>query len=630
MAWSKAPRRGGKRAVAARVKVIDLAKELGVTSKDLIVALEGMGQKGMRAMSPLQAATANDLRVKLGRGRDLPEEAKPKRAPKAKPAVDETGALVAKTPKQKSTDGTGAPKTPRKKPAVAPETEEVQLPQPTEEIKPAATLFRHTASSAPVVEPEPAPVTPLAPVVAPPPAAVTPPPVVTPPAAPSVVPPRVAPPPVVRREPTVLRPTPPAPPVQPRPVVPPAAAPPAAPPAPAKRVAPAAPPPARPAAPPMPSRPAAPAPPPSRPAVPAPAAATAPPKVEVKPEPPKPEPKPAAPEPPEEIKRELIKLPESVTVGELAAAMRHKSGEVIKALLELGVMATVNEVLDPTAAKLVADKFHFDVEFRSLEGDILEEEETDPTQLKLRPPVVTVMGHVDHGKTSLLDAIRTTKVAEREAGGITQHIGAYQVDTSHGKVTFLDTPGHEAFTAMRARGAQATDIVILVVAADDGVMPQTVEAVNHAKAANVPIIVAVNKIDKPGSEPDRVKRELSNQGLVPEDWGGQTIFIGTSAKKGTGIDQLLELTALQAEVLELKANPNRAAKGVIIEGRLDRGRGPVATALIRTGTLREGDAVVVGAHSGRIRALIDAGSRKMKTAGPSDAVEILGLSGVPL
>src|SRR5215469_5371355 len=551
-----------------------------------------MGQKGMRAMSPLQAATANDLRVKLGRGRDLPEEAKPKRAPKAKPEVDETGAAVAKTPKQKSADGTGAPKTPRKKPAVAPETEEVQLPQPTEEIKPAATLFRHTASSAPVAEPEPAPVAPPAPVVAPPPAAVTPPPVVTPPAAPSVAPLRVAPPPVVRREPTVLRPTPPAPPVQPRPVVPPAAATPAAPPAPPKRVAPAAPPPARPAAPPMPSRP-------------------------------------AAPEPPEEIKRELIKLPESVTVGELAAATRHKSGEVIKALLELGVMATVNEVLDPTAAELVADKFHVDVEFRSLEGDIPEEEETDPTQLKPRPPVVTVMGHVDHGKTSLLDAIRTTKVAEREFGGITQHIGAYQVDTTHGKVTFLDTPGHEAFTAMRARGAQATDIVILVVAADDGVMPQTVEAVNHAKAANVPIIVAVNKIDKPGSEPDRVKRELSNLGLVPEDWGGQTIYIPTSAKRGDGIPQLLEMTALQAEVLELRANPNRAARGTIVEGRLDRGRGPVATVLIQSGTLKDGDAVVVGQHSGRVRAMFSDRAKKVTKAEPSDPVEILGLSGVP-
>jgi len=338
---------------------------------------------------------------------------------------------------------------------------------------------------------------------------------------------------------------------------------------------------------------------------------------------------PPPPEPPQEIKRELIKLPESVTVGELAAGMRRKSTEVIKALLELGVMATVNEVLDPTAAKLVADRFHFDVEVRSLEGDLLEEEESDPAQMRTRPPVVTVMGHVDHGKTSLLDAIRTTKVAEREFGGITQHIGAYQVDTSHGKVTFLDTPGHEAFTAMRARGAQATDMVILVVAADDGVMPQTVEAINHAKAANVPILVAVNKIDKPGSDPDRVKRELANQGLVPEDWGGQTIFIHTSAKRGDGIPQLLEMTALQAEILELRANPGRSGRGVIVEGRLDRGRGPVATALIQSGTLREGDAVVVGSHAGRVRAMFNDRGKKVASAGPSDPVEILGLSGVP-
>jgi translation initiation factor IF-2 len=340
-------------------------------------------------------------------------------------------------------------------------------------------------------------------------------------------------------------------------------------------------------------------------------------------------PLPPPPEPPQEIKRELIKLPESVTVGELAAAMRHKTSEVIKALVDLGVMATVNEVLDPTAAKLVADKFHFDVQVRSIEGDVLEEEESDPAQMRPRPPVVTVMGHVDHGKTSLLDAIRTTKVAEREFGGITQHIGAYQVDTSHGKVTFLDTPGHEAFTAMRARGAQATDMVVLVVAADDGVMPQTVEAINHAKAANVPILVAVNKIDKPGSDPDRVKRELSNHGLVPEDWGGQTIFIHTSAKRGDGIPQLLEMTALQAEILELRANPARAGRGVIVEGRLDRGRGPVATALIQSGTLKEGDAVVVGSHSGRVRALFNDRGKKVQSAGPSDPVEILGLSGVP-
>ena len=362
---------------------------------------------------------------------------------------------------------------------------------------------------------------------------------------------------------------------------------------------------------------------PARPTVLAPAAAVA-----------RPQPKapaaPTAPEAPQEVRRELIKLPESVTVGELAAAMRRKSVEVIKALLDLGVMATVNEVLDATAARLVADRFHFDVEVRSLEGEILEEEEADPTQRRPRPPVVTVMGHVDHGKTSLLDAIRTTKVAEREFGGITQHIGAYQVDTAaHGRVTFLDTPGHEAFTAMRARGAQATDIVILVVAADDGVMPQTVEAVNHARAASVPIIVAVNKVDKPDSDPDRVKRELANLNLVPEEWGGDTIYVHTSAKRGDGVAQLLEMTALQAEVLELRANPSRSARGVIVEGRLDRGRGPVATALIQSGTLREGDAVVVGSHSGRIRAMFNDRGKKVANAGPSDPVELLGLSGVP-
>ncbi len=287
--------------------------------------------------------------------------------------------------------------------------------------------------------------------------------------------------------------------------------------------------------------------------------------------------------PPVEVKRELVRVPESVTVAELAEKMRRKSSEVIKALLELGVLRMVNDLLDPTEAKLIADKFNVDLEIRSMEGGLVEEDEVDPAQLTLRPPVVTVMGHVDHGKTSLLDAIRRTKVAEKEFGGITQHIGAYQVMTSHGKVTFLDTPGHEAFTAMRARGAQATDIVILVVAADDGVMPQTVEAVNHARAANVPIIVAVNKIDKPEADPDRVKRELANLNLVPEEWGGQTIYVPTSAKRGTGIDQLLEMTALQAEVLELRANSNRAAKGVIIESRLDRGRGAVATVLIQNG-----------------------------------------------
>jgi translation initiation factor IF-2 len=591
---------GGKGAVAAKIKLMELAKELGVTSKELMVSAEEMGHKGVRAMSPLDSALANALRLKLGKGRELPEEPKPKRVAKPK-APKEAIAVSDDAPAKKQT-------TRGKKGAeVAPE----EMPI---EVKPAATIVK-PKPVAPV--PEIGPETPLVvrrePEVAPEPfpiAPVTEPPAVAKPAAAAASSP--AAPQVRKPEPKIVpfrpleRPMPPpAPPSrtsrQPTgPFAPP-------------RVTPAPP---RPAAPPVASRPqqpgapAAPAAPvaPTRPAA---AAATA---VEA---------------PPVEVKRELIRVPESVTVGELAEKMRRKSGEVIKALLELGVMATVNELLDATAAKLVADKFSFDVEIRSVEGEVLDEEDSDPAQLKLRPPVVTVMGHVDHGKTSLLDAIRKSRVAEKEFGGITQHIGAYQVETRHGKVTFLDTPGHEAFTAMRARGAQATDIVILVVAADDGVMPQTVEAINHARAANVPIVVAVNKVDKPEADPERVKRELANHALVPEEWGGQTIYVPTSAKKGTGIDQLLEMTALQSEILELKANPTRAAKGVIIESRLDRGRGPVATVLIQNGTLKEGDAVVVGAHSGRIRALIDPSGKKVKSAGPSDAVEIQGLSGVP-
>ena len=309
--------------------------------------------------------------------------------------------------------------------------------------------------------------------------------------------------------------------------------------------------------------------------------------------------------------------------------MGRKIGEVIRELVGMGVMATVNQPLDPDKVKAVAVRFGFDADMRSAEERELLDEEIDPSQLLPRSPVVTVMGHVDHGKTSLLDMIRKTRVTEQEHGGITQHIGAYQVETSHGKVTFLDTPGHEAFTAMRARGAQATDIVILVVAADDGVMPQTVEAINHAKAATVPIIVAVNKVDKADSNPDRVKQELVNHGLVPEEWGGQTIFVNTSAKKGTGVEQLLEMTALQAEVMELKANPNRAARGVVVEAKLDRGRGPVATVLIQQGTLHEGDIVVVGQHYGKVRAMFNDRRQRVKTAGPVDPVEMLGLSGVP-
>ena len=616
--------------MAGRLKVIDLAKELGVTSKDLLLALDSMGHKGKRAMTPLDVATANELRTKLGRGRELAPEAKPKRVPKPKAAPVEGEAPLAVEPAKP------ARKSGKAAPGKAPRIEPEPLPA-IDVVKPAATLFR-PAPAAPISA-EPAAAAPGAP--APPPLA---------PTHPVIEPPKVEPP---RIEPSRMEPMRPAPVMPARPAAAAAPPPPIAPGRPPVRpgmpAPPAGPAATRPGAPPSsrgpmtaPPRivpPSAPRPvvaPPARPAPPvaAPAPATAAPPAAVAPSVPlmpidESRPLPPPPEPPVEVKRELIKLPESVTVGELAAAMRRKSGEVIKALLELGVMATLNEVLDPTAAKLVADKFSFDVEVRSLEGDILEEEETDPSQLRPRPPVVTVMGHVDHGKTSLLDAIRKTRVAEKEAGGITQHIGAYQVDTTHGKVTFLDTPGHEAFTAMRARGAKATDIVILVVAADDGVMPQTVEAVNHAKAAEVPIIVAVNKIDKPGAEPDRVKRELSNHGLVPEDWGGQTIFVHTSAKRGDGIAQLLEMTALQSEILELKANPNRAARGVIVEGRLDRGRGPVATALIQAGTLKEGDAVVVGSQSGRVRAMFSDRGKKTQSAGPADPVEILGLSGVP-
>ena len=601
---------------AAKIKVIELAKELGVTSKDLMVAAEEMGHKGVRAMSPLDSTLANALRVKLGKGRDLPEAPKPKRVAKAKEPREGDDAAAA-------VDDAVA-----KKPARAKKTKADE--EAPADIKPAATIVK-PKPVVPDVVPEPAPLAPI-----PEPEIVPEPVVVAPPTSDVLKPAATTAPPPVAPAPAPVGPRKPEPKIVPfRPIERPAP-----PPRPSRQpVGPFAPPrvtvsPARPAPVAPPPRPA---PPPSAPIVqrPAAAAAVAPPAVQ-----PPAAPAPAivaapvavaveAPPAPAEVRRELIRVPESVTVGELAEKMRRKSGEVIKALLELGVMATLNELLDPTAAKLVADKFNFDVEIRSVEGDVVDEEDVDPAQLALRPPVVTVMGHVDHGKTSLLDAIRKSKVAEKEFGGITQHIGAYQVTTSHGKVTFLDTPGHEAFTAMRARGAQATDIVILVVAADDGVMPQTQEAINHARAANVPIIVAVNKIDKPEADADRVKRELSNLNLVPEEWGGQTIFVPTSAKRGTGIDQLLEMTALQSEILELKANSSRAARGVIIEGRLDRGRGPVATALIQNGTLKEGDAVVVGSYSGRVRSLLDPAGKKVKTAGPSDPVEIQGLSGVP-
>jgi translation initiation factor IF-2 len=330
------------------------------------------------------------------------------------------------------------------------------------------------------------------------------------------------------------------------------------------------------------------------------------------------------------IKRR-IKVDEAILISDLAKRMGIKANEIIQALIGMGVMVTVNQSIDFDTAVLVAAEFEYEVERAAFEEEtILKQVEDDPKNLQERPPVVTIMGHVDHGKTSLLDVIRKTRITESEAGGITQHIGAYHVTTERGQIAFLDTPGHEAFTAMRSRGAKITDLVVLVVAADDGVMPQTLEAINHSKAAEVPIIVAVNKIDKANAEPDRVMRELSENGLTPEDWGGDTIFVHVSAKEQQGIDELLEMISLQAEVLELKANADKLAYGHVVEAKIDSGRGPVATVLVQDGTLRNGDPVVCGIHAGKIRAMLDDRGAQVESAGPSIPVEILGLSGVPM
>ncbi|SBZ93139.1 translation initiation factor IF-2 [Klebsiella quasipneumoniae] len=334
--------------------------------------------------------------------------------------------------------------------------------------------------------------------------------------------------------------------------------------------------------------------------------------------------------PAQAVNRDVV-IGETITVGELANKMAVKGSQVIKAMMKLGAMATINQVIDQETAQLVAEEMGHKVILRrenELEEAVMSDRDTGAAA-EPRAPVVTIMGHVDHGKTSLLDYIRSTKVASGEAGGITQHIGAYHVETDNGMITFLDTPGHAAFTSMRARGAQATDIVVLVVAADDGVMPQTIEAIQHAKAAQVPVVVAVNKIDKPEADPDRVKNELSQYGILPEEWGGESQFVHVSAKDGTGIDDLLDAILLQAEVLELKAVRNGMASGAVIESFLDKGRGPVATVLVREGTLHKGDIVLCGFEYGRVRAMRDELGREVLEAGPSIPVEILGLSGVP-
>ncbi len=341
---------------------------------------------------------------------------------------------------------------------------------------------------------------------------------------------------------------------------------------------------------------------------------------------------PGEPEPKPVVEKKSIVIGESITVKELAEKMKKSPAEVIKKLMMLGVMATINQEIDADTATILAQEFGFEVEVKveqDAEALYMQEPEDDPAELQPRPCVVTVMGHVDHGKTSLLDAIRHTNVTATEAGGITQHIGAYQVEHNNKKITFLDTPGHEAFTAMRARGAKITDIAILVVAADDGVMPQTVEAINHAKAAGVPIIVAINKIDRPDAKPDRVKQQLTEYGLVAEEWGGDTVMVPVSAKTGQGLEDLLEMILLVAEMAELKANPNRPARGTVIEAELDKGRGPVATVLVQNGTLSVGDNLVAGTTWARVRAMMDYKGRRVKKAGPSTPVEVLGFSEVP-
>ncbi len=331
------------------------------------------------------------------------------------------------------------------------------------------------------------------------------------------------------------------------------------------------------------------------------------------------------------VVREVL-IPESLTVAELAQRMSVKAAEVIKAMMKLGTMVTINQLIDQETAAIVVDEMGHQAKLvhgTALEQVLRETSKQDDGNQVPRAPVVTIMGHVDHGKTSLLDFIRDTRVAAGEAGGITQHIGAYRVDTVHGSITFLDTPGHEAFTAMRARGARVTDIVILVVAADDGVMPQTEEAIKHAKASGVPIIVAMNKMDKPEADPDRIKQELAGRQVVPEDWGGDTQFIAVSAKTGLGIDSLLEAISLQAEVLELTASPDGPAKGTVIESRLDKGRGPVATVLVQSGRLKRGDVLLTGAEYGRVRAMVNARGEQLLEAGPSEPIEVLGLSATP-
>jgi len=643
------------------INVYQLASTVkGLTLKEIMVHLERAG---------IEVMSFNTL-VDEERARTILRE--------AKPIPDLTPTKVAKRPAAKAAAARGVDGKPKEPRAARPK--ERKVPKPKAEPKAKAAKPAKPAAEPPELLVELIHAAPAAPpaeaakpveVALPPAAAPAPPEAPAPPAPPA--------PPAARPAPEPL--------LEPAKAVPPAAAPPSAagspvpkPPAPPREAPARAEQPARPAAPSGGDRPPVPPPPaPPRPVPPraaGPRAAVEPPKPqigvapkeasllqaarpipEVAPPPPPPREtplRPAAPgrgasaaaaaappqgratvEPPAPAgPRPPIRIPEAITVKELAKRLEVSAGELMKRLIKMGVMATINQSLELATAKAVAAKFGLEVEAAPAGEQVQEVGEVeDPVLLRPRAPVITVMGHVDHGKTSLLDAIRHTNVMATEAGGITQHIGAYQVEVpGHAvdRVVFLDTPGHEAFTAMRARGAQVTDIVVLVVAADDGVMPQTVEAINHAKAAKVPMLVAVNKIDKPDADQNRVKQQLADLGLIPEEWGGDTIYVPVSAKRRDGIGNLLDNLLVLAEVQELKANPAKPARGTVIEAHLDKGRGPVATVLVQQGTLRVGEAVVAGLHHGRVRALLNDKGRKTLDAGPATPVELLGLSGVPM
>ena len=645
------------------VRIYDLATKFRLTTKEVLERLQAAGIEATTFSSSVEEQAAREIlsqplakiparTIRPGTGTTVKPTTR--RAARSKAAAPQTStAVAAKAPSKPRTHAKSSPaeevkeeakpRTRRPQPAAKSQAKPLVVTLEAATVEPAMLVAPPTAPPAAVAPKVEVP-GPQAPLAEPPrplePRKIEPPRAVQPPAEAPISPtPRPSPPPPPRREPQ-------------RPVarMPERAAPPAEPPVlreakpkamPAPEVKPRLEPPRPAVEPPRPvvaqaqapdigalEAPAAPVYlPPIEPEIPLPPE----PKAVWKEAPPAPKVKPEAPAAP---LAKVLRIGEAMTPKELAEKMSATASDVIKRLIKLGVLATINNPIDPDTIAKVAEQFGYSVERASPE-ELVEAlvEVEDPALLRPRAPVVTVMGHVDHGKTSLLDAIRHTNVIATEAGGITQHIGAYEVEVSGhavNRVVFLDTPGHVAFTAMRARGAQATDIVVLVVAADDGVMPQTIEAINHAKDAKVPILVAINKIDKPNADPNRIKQQLTEYGLVPEEWGGETIFVPVSAKRREGIQNLLDNLLVLAEVQELKANPDKPARGVVIEAELDKGRGPVSTVLVQSGTLRVGGAVVAGLHHGKVRAMINDKGKKLQEAGPAIPVEILGLSGVPL